>query len=376
LETVQTRGKKRKETREHFKVEIGAETSVALHRNSCDAISESELLNAVVRASGCEEVKMDELGRDVNLARKREIEKRCKSRYEAIEDEGAYEKVVFDQFNLNEEDDEKKKKFQERVQSIADIAKNVLFKDVNEEFASASKILEKISEWESKDKKSHDDYLIYLADVFELFARVDLLKSCWITEVFCSSSSKSDANIKNVLVDFPWQKDIVEYISSSQRTKKEKDTSVVALINLKIEVYARTIASLFAKCIADENVWDIFEKPDRVAKAIQRVREDATKTILNERDKKDESKGDKELIDVSHLQELVNEATLNIQHRIDDACVYSEYPFWNGEKYAALVASDRKAGKAIAKTFNAWKENESSSLDLVVKTLEMEDVYK
>ena len=374
LETVQTRGKKRKETREHFKVEIGAETSVALHRNSCDAISESELLNAVVRASGCEEVKMDELGRDINLARKREIEKRCKSRYEAIEDEGAYEKVVFDQFNLNEEDDEKKKKFQERVQSIADIAKNVLFKDVNEEFASASKILEKISEWESKDKKSHDDYLIYLADVFELFARVDLLKSCWITEVFCSSSSKSDANIKNVLVDFPWQKDIVEYISSSQRTKKEKDTSVVALINLKIEVYARTIASLFAKCIADENVWDIFEKPDRVAKAIQRVREDANKTILNEKHKKDETKGDKELIDVSHLQELVNEATLNIQHRIDDACVYSEYPFWNGEKYAALVASDRKAGKAIAKTFNAWKENESSSLDLVVKTLEMEDI--
>ena len=374
LETVQTRGKKRKETREHFKVEIGAETSVALHRNSCDAISESELLNAVVRASGCEEVKMDELGRDVNLARKREIEKRCKSRFEAIEDEGAYEKVVSDQFNLNEEDDEKKKKFQERVQSIADIAKNVLFKDVNEEFASASKILEKISEWESKDKKSHDDYLIYLADVFELFARVDLLKSCWITEVFCSSSSKSDANIKNVLVDFPWQKDIVEYISSSQRTKKEKDTSVVALINLKIEVYARTIASLFAKCIADENVWDIFEKPDRVAKAIQRVREDANKTILNEKHKKDETKGDKELIDVSHLQELVNEATLNIQHRIDDACVYSEYPFWNGEKYAALVASDRKAGKAIAKTFNAWKENESSSLDLVVKTLEMEDI--
>ncbi|CAL6275860.1 unnamed protein product [Bathycoccus prasinos] len=368
LETVQTRGKKRKETREHFKVEIGAETSVALHRNSCDAISESELLNAVVRASGCEEVKMDELGRD--------IEKRCKSRFEAIEDEGAYEKVVSDQFNLNEEDDEKKKKFQERVQSIADIAKNVLFKDVNEEFASASKILEKISEWESKDKKSHDDYLIYLADVFELFARVDLLKSCWITEVFCSSSSKSDANIKNVLVDFPWRKDIVEYISSSQRTKKEKDTSVVALINLKIEVYARTIASLFAKCIADENVWDIFEKPNRVAKAIQRVREDANKTILNERDKIDETKGDKELIDVSHLQELVNEATLNIQHRIDDACVYSEYPFWNGEKYAALVASDRKAGKAIAKTFNAWKENESSSLDLVVKTLEMEDVYK
>ena len=374
LETVQTRGKKRKETREHFKVEIGAETSVALHRNSSDAISESELLNAVVRASGCEEVKMDELGRDVNLARKREIEKRCKSRFEAIEDEGAYEKVVSDQFNLNEEDDEKKKKFQERVQSIADIAKNVLFKDVNEEFASASKILEKISEWESKDKKSHDDYLIYLADVFELFARVDLLKSCWITEVFCSSSSKSDANIKNVLVDFPWQKDIVEYISSSQRTKKEKDTSVVALINLKIEVYARTIASLFAKCIADENVWDIFEKPDRVAKAIQRVREDANKTILNEKHKKDETKGDKELIDVSHLQELMNEATLNIQHRIDDACVYSEYPFWNGEKYAALVASDRKAGKAIAKTFNAWKENESSSLDLVVKTLEMEDI--
>jgi hypothetical protein len=79
---------------------------------------------------------------------------------------------------------------------------------------------------------------------------------------------------------------------------------------------------------------------------------------------------------VSHLQELVNEATLNIQHRIDDACVYSEYPFWNGGKYAALVASDRKAGKAIAKTFNAWKENESSSLDLVVKTLEMEDIYK
>jgi len=378
LETVQTRGKKRKETREHFKVEIGAETSVALHRNSYDAISESELLNAVVRASGCEEVKMDELGRDVNLARKREIEKRCKSRFEAIEDEGAYEKVVSDQFNLNEEDDEKKKKFQERVQSIADIAKNVLFKDVNEEFASASKILEKISEWESKDKKSHDDYLIYLADVFELFARVDLLKSCWITEVFCSSSSssKSDANIKNVLVDFPWRKDIVEYISSSQRTKKEKDTSVVALINLKIEVYARTIASLFAKCIADENVWDIFEKPDRVAKAIQRVREDATKTILNEKHKKDETKGDKELIDVSHLQELVNEATLNIQHRIDDACVYSEYPFWNGGKYAALVASDRKAGKAIAKTFNAWKENESSSLDLVVKILEMEDIYK
>jgi len=378
LETVQTRGKKRKETREHFKVEIGAETSVALHRNSCDAISESELLNAVVRASGCEEVKMDELGRDVNLARKREIEKRCKSRFEAIEDEGAYEKVVSDQFNLNEEDDEKKKKFQERVQSIADIAKNVLFKDVNEEFASASKILEKISEWESKDKKSHDDYLIYLADVFELFARVDLLKSCWITEVFCSSSSssKSDANIKNVLVDFPWRKDIVEYISSSQRTKKEKDTSVVALINLKIEVYVRTIASLFAKCIADENVWDIFEKPDRVAKAIQRVREDATKTILNEKHKKDETKGDKELIDVSHLQELVNEATLNIQHRIDDACVYSEYPFWNGGKYAALVASDRKAGKAIAKTFNAWKENESSSLDLVVKILEMEDIYK
>ena len=59
----------------------------------------------------------------------------------------------------------------------------------DEEFASAGKILEKISEWESKDKKSHDDYLFHLADVFELFARVDLLKSCWITEVFCSSSS-------------------------------------------------------------------------------------------------------------------------------------------------------------------------------------------
>ena len=125
-----------------------------------------------------------------------------------------------------------------------------------------------------------------------------------------------------MLVDFPWRKDIVEYISSSQRTKKEKDTSVVALINLKIEVYARTIASLFAKCIADENVWDILETHDRVAKAIQRVREDANKTILNERDKIDETKGDKELIDVSHLQELVNEATLNIQHRIGGQRVY------------------------------------------------------
>ena len=78
LEAVQTRGKKRKETREHFKVEIGAETSVALHRNSCDAISESELLNAVVRASGCEEVKMDELSRDVNLARSERLKRDAK----------------------------------------------------------------------------------------------------------------------------------------------------------------------------------------------------------------------------------------------------------------------------------------------------------
>jgi len=144
LETVKTRGKKRKETREQFKIEIGAETYVALHRNVKDkdeAVSESELLNAVIRASGCDEVKMDELGRDVNLARKREVEKRCKSRFEAIKDaEGSYEKVVSDQFNVDEEDDKKKKKFVERVQSIADIAKNILFKDVDEEFASVSKI--------------------------------------------------------------------------------------------------------------------------------------------------------------------------------------------------------------------------------------------
>ena len=78
---------------------------------------------------------MDELGRDVNLARKREVEKRCKSRFEAIK-ENAYERVVSTQFNVNDED-EKRNKFLERVQSISDIAKNVLFKDVDEEFAKA-----------------------------------------------------------------------------------------------------------------------------------------------------------------------------------------------------------------------------------------------
>ena len=58
------RGKRRRETREHFKIEVGAETNVALQNNtSNEALRESELLNAVIRASGCEEVKMDELGR-------------------------------------------------------------------------------------------------------------------------------------------------------------------------------------------------------------------------------------------------------------------------------------------------------------------------
>ena len=131
LEAVKMRGKRRRETREHFKIEVGAETNVALQNNtSNEALRESELLNAVIRASGCEEVKMDELGRDVNLARKREVEKRCKSRFEAIK-ENAYERVVSTQFNVNDED-EKRNKFLERVQSISDIAKNVLFKDVDE----------------------------------------------------------------------------------------------------------------------------------------------------------------------------------------------------------------------------------------------------
>ena len=368
LEAVKMRGKRRRETREHFKIEVGAETNVALQNNtSNEALRESELLNAVIRASGCEEVKMDELGRDVNLARKREVEKRCKSRFEAIK-ENAYERVVSTQFNVNDED-EKRNKFLERVQSISDIAKNVLFKDVDEEFASVRKILEKISKWESRDKKSHDDYLIYLADVFELFARVDLLKGRWITEVFCSSSSSAadDANTSD-LVDFPWRNDIVEYVFSTKKASKATDTRAVALTNLMIEVYSRTVANLFAKCIDDENVWDVFEKPDRVAKSIQRVREDMKETILNEKDKKDETKGDKELIDLSHLQEMINEATLGIQRRLDDAVLSGEYPFWNEAKYAALVALDRKA---IAKTFKAWKENEESTLELVAKTLEI-----
>ena len=379
LETVKTRGKKRKETREQFKIEIGAETYVALHRNAKDkdeAVSESELLNAVIRASGCDEVKMDELGRDVNLARKREVEKRCKSRFEAIKDaEGSYEKVVSDQFNVDEEDDEKKKKFVERVQSIADIAKNILFKDVDEEFASVSKILEKISQWESKDKKSHDEYLIYLADIFELFARVDLLKSRWITEVFCSlSSSSSGAGNNDDLVDFPWRNDIVEYVSASKRAKGETDSSVVALTNLSIEVYSRTIASLFAKCIDDESVWDIFEKPDRIPKSIQRVCDDMYKTIQSEADKKDETKGDKDLIDLSHLREMVTEVKFGIQRRLDDALLSGEYPFWNEEKYAALDApSDRKT---ISNAFKAWKEKEESSLECVAKTLECVEIDK
>ena len=382
LETVKTRGKKRKETREQFKIEIGAETCVALHRNVKDkdeAVSESELLNAVIRASGCDEVKMDELGRDVNLARKREVEKRCKSRFEAIKDaEGSYEKVVSDQFNVDEEDNEKKKKFVERVQSIADIAKNILFKDVDEEFASVSKILEKISQWESKDKKSHDEYLIYLADIFELFARVDLLKSRWITAVFCSSSSSSSssssAGNNDDLVDFPWRNDIVEYVSASKRPKGETDSSVVALTNLSIEVYSRTIASLFAKCIDDENVWDVFEKPDRIPKSIQRVCDDMYKTIQSEADKKDETKGDKDLIDLSHLREMITEVKLGIQRRLDDAVLSGEYPFWNEEKYAALDApSDRKT---ISNAFKAWKEKEESSLEFVAKTLEFVEIDK
>ena len=379
LETVKTRGKKRKETREQFKIEIGAETYVALHRNVKDkdeAVSESELLNAVIRASGCDEVKMDELGRDVNLARKREVEKRCKSRFEAIKDaEGSYEKVVSDQFNVDEEDDKKKKKFVERVQSIADIAKNILFKDVDEEFASVSKILEKISQWESKDKKSHDEYLIYLADIFELFARVDLLKSRWITEVFCSSSSSSSgAGNNDDLVDFPWRNDIVEYVSASKRAKGETDSSVVALTNLSIEVYSRTIASLFAKCIDDESVWDVFEKPDRIPKSIQRVCDDMYKTIQSEADKKDETKGDKDLIDLSHLREMITEVKLGIQRRLDDAVLSGEYPFWNEEKYAALDApSDRKT---ISNAFKAWKEKEESSLEFVAKTLECVEIDK
>jgi len=379
LETVKTRGKKRKETREQFKIEIGAETYVALHRNVKDkdeAVSESELLNAVIRASGCDEVKMDELGRDVNLARKREVEKRCKSRFEAIKDaEGSYEKVVSDQFNVDEEDDKKKKKFVERVQSIADIAKNILFKDVDEEFASVSKILEKISQWESKDKKSHDEYLIYLADIFELFARVDLLKSRWITEVFCSSSSSSSgAGNNDDLVDFPWRNDIVEYVSASKRAKGETDSSVVALTNLSIEVYSRTIASLFAKCIDDESVWDVFEKPDRIPKSIQRVCDDMYKTIQSEADKKDETKGDKDLIDLSHLREMITEVKLGIQRRLDDAVLSGEYPFWNEEKYAALDApSDRKT---ISNAFKAWKEKEESSLEFVAKTLEFVEIDK
>jgi len=103
--------------------------------------------------------------------------------------------------------------------------------------------------------------LIYLADIFELFARVDLLKSRWITAVFCSSSSSSSssssAGNNDDLVDFPWRNDIVEYVSASKRPKGETDSSVVALTNLSIEVYSRTIASLFAKCIDDENVWQI-----------------------------------------------------------------------------------------------------------------------
>ena len=53
--------------------------------------------------------------------RKREVEKRCKSRFEAIK-ENAYERVVSTQFNVNDED-EKRNKFLERVQSISDIAK-------------------------------------------------------------------------------------------------------------------------------------------------------------------------------------------------------------------------------------------------------------
>jgi hypothetical protein len=350
-----------------------------LHRNAKDkdeAVSESELLNAVIRASGCDEVKMDELGRDVNLARKREVEKRCKSRFEAIKDaEGSYEKVVSDQFNVDEEDDEKKKKFVERVQSIADIAKNILFKDVDEEFASVSKILEKISQWESKDKKSHDEYLIYLADIFELFARVDLLKSRWITEVFCSlSSSSSGAGNNDDLVDFPWRNDIVEYVSASKRAKGETDSSVVALTNLSIEVYSRTIASLFAKCIDDESVWDVFEKSDRIPKSIQRVCDDMYKTIQSEADKKDETKGDKYLIDLSHLREMVTEVKFGIQRRLDDALLSGEYPFWNEEKYAALDApSDRRT---ISNAFKAWKEKEESSLEFVAKTLECVEIDK
>ena len=91
-------------------------------------------------------------------------------------------------------------------------------------------------------------------------------------------------------------------------------------------------------------------------------------TILNEKDKKDETKGDKELIDLSHLQEMINEATLGIQRRLDDAVLVENTHFGSEAKYAALVALDRKA---IAKTFKAWKENEESTLELVAKTLEI-----
>ena len=66
---------RRRETREHFKIEVGAETNVALQNNtSNEALRESELLNAVIRASGCEEVKMDEL----RSGRKSREEKRWK----------------------------------------------------------------------------------------------------------------------------------------------------------------------------------------------------------------------------------------------------------------------------------------------------------
>ena len=66
-------------------------------------------------------------------------------------------------------------------------------------------------------------------------------------------------------------------------------------------------------------------------------------TILNEKDKKDETKGDKELIDLSHLQEMINEATLGIQRRLDDAVLSGEYPFWNEAKYAAARCSGSKS---------------------------------
>jgi hypothetical protein len=373
LETVKSRGRKRRETREKFKAEVGAEAEIAFSGklNSSSSSSsdssnikelENVLLSAVIRSTACDVAKIDELGRDMNLARKQSIERRAKLRFEALIIKKEYKKEVYSQFNVNDDEGEEtttttstevKKKFLDRVESISDIAKNVIFKDVSEEFSSVNNILEKLTEWKTRDRKSYDEYAIFLADVFELFARVDLLKAKWISKIFSSSLSESS---DVVVADFPWNN--YNYDGNDESTT-----------NLMIEVYSRTIASLCAKCCDDEDVWDVFEKD--CAKSIQNVREEMNKTLQNAINRKtgaDDGIKQKSSVDVAHLEELVNEVTLGIQRRMDDALLRGEYYWWKND----WVQIKTPEAKAIADAFKSWKEEEEPSLELVALTLEIE----